>query len=368
MARTKLARLKIRGFKGIADLDFEPFDLNVMIGPNGAGKSNFIGFFRFLSWMLGGPTGNLQEHIAYLGGANVILHDGAEKTREIEAEVQLATDVGTNDYAFRLFYAAGDTLVFAEEKSRFSRFDKRTTANWSQHGSAGHKEAKIVEAPGKTAQTILALLRGLTVFQFHNTSHTSRMRTRWSINDARYLKEDGGNLGAFLYYTRENYPKHYTRIVRYLQGLLPFFDDFVLDPEHDRILLRWREKQCDMNFDASLASDGMLRTMALIALLCQPQDRLPDVIFFDEPELGLHPAAINLVSGLMKSVSRGTQVFVATQSTDFLDTFEPEDIVVVERKDRDSTYRRLNAELLEEWLEEYSLGELWAKNVIGGKP
>jgi predicted ATPase len=242
-----------------------------------------------------------------------------------------------------------------------------TEANWNQHGT-GHKEARLLQSPGRTAQTILGLLRGMIVFQFHNTSHTSRMRTRWAVSDARYLKEDGGNLGAFLYYTRENYPKHYTRIVRYLQVLLPFFDDFVLDVEYDKVYLRWREKQCDMQFDASLASDGMLRTMALVALLCQPSERLPNVMFFDEPELGLHPAAINLVSGLMKSVSQHLQVFIATQSTDLLDTFDPEDVVVVERKDRKSTYRRLDAESLEKWLEEYSLGELWAKNVIGGKP
>ncbi len=367
MPGTKLSRLKISGFKSMESIDFEPHPLNVMIGPNGSGKSNFIAFFRLLSWMLSAPDGSLQEHVGILGGANAILHDGAEVTREINAEIQLETDAGLNDYAFRLFFAAGDTFVFADERSRFSRHGLSGSGPWSEYG-AGHNEAKILQSQDTTSLTITGLLRRMIVYQFHNTSITSRMRTRWNIDDGRYLKEDGGNIAAYLFYLKNNHVTHYKRIIRHLQVLLPFFNDFILEEEYGRILLRWSEKGCDMEFNASMASDGMLRTMALISLLCQPLERLPNVLFFDEPELGLHPAAIGLVAGLVKTVSLHSQVFIATQSTDFLNHIEPEDVIVTDRKDRKSTYKRLDPDDLAGWLEDYSLGELWEKNVLGGKP
>ena len=367
MLGTRLARLKIVGFTSIEFLDFEPCSLNVLIGPNGAGKSNFIAFFRFLSWMLGSSEGGLQTHVGELGGASAVLHDGAGVTPQIEAEVQLETDMGRNDYSFRLFFGGEDTLVFADEKSRFSRRDAPTKANWTQHGT-GHKEAHILRSEHKTSTVIVSLLRSMIVYQFHNTSRTSRMRTRWNVDDGRYLKEDGGNIAAYLLYLRNTHTTHYRRIVRNLQALLPFFDDFILEEEYGRVLLRWKEKRCDMEFNASAASDGMLRTMALVSLLGQPPERFPNVLFLDEPELGLHPAAINLVAGLVKKASLHSQVFIATQSTDFLNCFDAEDVIVTDRKERKSTYRRLDADSLADWLEDYSLGELWEKNVLGGKP
>lgn len=132
--------------------------------------------------------------------------------------------------------------------------------------------------------------------------------------------------------------------------------------------MNWRERNSDQVFGVSQASDGMLRVIALVTLLLQPEQDLPDVLILDEPELGLHPYAINIVGGLIRAVATKIQVIVATQSMPLVDCFEPEDIVIVERKGRSSVFRQLDAEALGEWLEDYSLSELWEKNVLGGRP
>jgi predicted ATPase len=366
----RLAKLTLRGFKTFHDLsDFEPGLLTVLIGPNGAGKSNFISFFRLLSWSLA-PPGNLQTHVGQLGGASALLHDGPAKTREIEAALTVETESGQNDYEFRLSYAAGDALLYVEERYRFAPTDLATEAGWTEL-EPGHREAKLIHEAewGKpTARTILALLRNLRVFQFHNTSWTARIRTKWSEDDGRWLKEDAANLGPFLYRLRNDEPRYYRRIVQTVRLILPFFADFELEPEHGKILLRWLERDSDVVFSAAQAADGMLRAMALVALLLQPERDLPNVLILDEPELGLHPHAMNVIAGLVRSASTSVQVILATQSVALLNYFEPEEVVVVDRVGRESKFHRLDTASLGEWLEEYSLAELWEKNVLGGRP
>jgi predicted ATPase len=366
-----LESITIKGFKTIRELDsFRPGPISVLIGPNGAGKSNFISFFRFLSWMLT-PPGNLQIHVASLGGANAMLHGGAERTREIQVELAFLTASGRNEYKFRLSYAAGDTFIFTNERFCYSSPNYPSKAPWREL-EAGHREAQIIEKAevgDKTARVILDLMRSWAVYQFHNTSDTARMRQKWSENDNRRLKEDGANLAPVLLRLQDQERSYYHRIVANLRLILPFFADFELVPDKfGNVLLQWRERDNDMIFSAPQAADGMLRLMALITLLAQPEAFLPSVLVLDEPELGLHPYAISVVAGLLRSISQKIQVFVATQSTTFLDQFEPEDIVVVSRNEGASQFERLDSAKLESWLEEYSVSELWEKNVLGGRP
>lgn len=364
-----LKKIQIKGYKSIQEMELELSPINVLIGANGSGKSNFISFFKLLRWMLQAP-GQLQFFIGKSGGANSLLFDGAEETLQMEAGLHFETDAGTNDYFFRLFHAASDTLIFAEEKYRFSRNTVNSLAEWKSL-DAGHKEAKLIDIANlgdSTAQTILRLMQRCVVHQFHNTSETARIRQRWDIEDNRYLKEDAANLASFLLRLKETEPIYYQRIVGTLTQIAPFFTDFVLEPVNNQVILQWRERNTDLVFSSHQASDGTLRTMALIALLLQPQNQLPDVLILDEPELGLHPYAINIIGGLINSVSLHSQVILATQSTLLIDCFEPNDIIVVERKGRQSYFSRLDYSNLEDWLEEYSLSELWNKNVIGGRP
>jgi predicted ATPase len=228
----------------------------------------------------------------------------------------------------------------------------------------------IDEAEGgnATARFIRGCLRRCIVYQFHNTSETARVRLGWSKDDNRYLKEDGANLAAVLLRLRDELAPYYRRIVENIRRLTPQFLDFELEPSNGKVLLQWRERDTDMVFGPHQASDGTLRIMALFTLLLQPPDSLPDVIIMDEPELGLHPYAIRTLAGLVKSVSKQTQVVLATQSANLLNCFDPEDIVVMERPERETTLRRLGEAELAEWLDRYSMAELWEKNVLGGTP
>jgi predicted ATPase len=368
-----MARLKsitLRGFKTFRELvDFQPGPITVLIGPNGAGKSNFISFFRLLSWALV-PPGQLQEHVAKLGGASAILHDGLERTRDIEAHLALTTEAGDNEYFFRMTYAARDTLVYTEEKFRCSTKFSVLPPTWHVLG-VGQKEPELIKSAEEgdtTARTILGVLQKLVVHQFHDTSERSRIRQKWSTEDGRALKHDAGNLAPFLYRLQQQYPQYYARIQETIRLILPFFAEFELKPEFGRLLLAWRERGSDRVFTASQAADGMLRVMALVALFQQPEFDLPDVVILDEPELGLHPYAIEVLAGLIRSAAQHAQVILATQSASLVDRFAPEDIVVVNRTARESTLQRFTEAELHAWLEEYTFSELWEKNVIGGRP
>jgi len=136
----------------------------------------------------------------------------------------------------------------------------------------------------------------------------------------------------------------------------------------DKIRLEWSHLGTDAYFDASSISDGTLRFIALATLFLQPRRFRPSVILVDEPELGMHPYAITLLASLMKLASVNTQVIVATQSSLLLDHFEPEDVLVADRVHGGTRLTRLDSAELESWLEEYSLGQLWEKNELGGRP
>ena len=367
--RNRLDKITLRGFKTIKSLEnFEPGPLTALIGPNGVGKSNFISFFRMMSWALADKD-NLPLYVGQHGGATALLHDGPSKTREIEADITIKTDAGDNQYAFRLFFAAGDTLIFADERYRFSLVDFYGVAPWQETG-AGHRAPQLLDRANEdtTARVIRGLLQRIVVYQFHNTSDTARIRGKWTMYDNRFLKEDAGNIAPVLYRLWQTDMRCYQRIVDTIRLILPFFSDFDLNPDYNNLLLGWRERNSDQVFNASQASDGMLRVVALVTLLLQPDQDLPDVLILDEPELGLHPYAINIVGGLIRAVATRIQVIVATQSMPLVDCFEPEDIVVVEREGRSSTFKRLDSEALGDWLDEYSISELWEKNAIGGRP
>jgi predicted ATPase len=368
----ELKSLSLRGYKTYRDLDnFEPGRLTVLVGGNGAGKSNLISFFRLLYRMAASP-GELQLAVETAGGASKILHDGTKKTDAIWARLVLSTESGTNEYTVRLAYAAPDRLIFTEEKCSFQKqgFPKPRELDF---GSA-HRESMLVEKAfdgEDTARVVRNLLRKCQAYQFHDTSFTSGMRQRADLNDSLFLHSDGSNLAAFLHRLslgNETERLAAKRIQDTARLALPFMGELVLDSPNGSLLLQWRERGTDRIFDASQASDGMLRILALTALLCQPPASLPAIILLDEPELGLHPQAIAVLASMIRQASHHAQILVATQSVPLLDEFSLSEIVVARRSERETKLDRLKEDDYTEWLKEYSAGELWRKNVIGGGP
>jgi predicted ATPase len=350
VART-IEKLTIEGFKSIRRMEeFELGDLNVMIGANGAGKSNLIGVFDFVRAILNDveTAGFFDSYVKKHGGGDKFLYMGPKVTPSMRLRMYL-TDSGS--HGFNLDATVDGGLHYVE----------------SVHPAGGWNDG--LRRPRRVSKARRAAERNWTTYHFHDTSDTSPVRRYCSRRDNEYLRADAGNLAAFLYRLGRKHEVEYRKIQETIQLAAPFFDDFLLresvdDP--DRTLLEWRQRGSDYPFHPGQLSDGTLRFVCLATALLQPEP--PSVILLDEPELGMHPYALTLVSELIRKAARRTQVVVSTQSADLIDHFEPEDIVVVEREDEASVFKRLDRERLKDWLEDYTLGQLWQRNVLGGRP
>ena len=343
--------IEIKGYKSIKDARIELNPINILIGANGSGKSNFLSFFEFLNNLY---ERKLTEYIALNGGEDKFLHHGSKITDTIKAAIIFDKD--ENGYSFELQKAA-DGLTFRKESILFNK-------EGLGHTHFG-KESTLKTSKVKQAHGILDALKGLKKYHFHDTGTNAPFnKTSHIPNDTYFLYEKGDNLAAFLYDIQQKHPIVYNRIIKVIQSIAPYFSDFYFQPNTEGYLrLLWQDKYSSTVYGATDLSDGTIRFMALTTLFMQPN--LPQTIIIDEPELGLHPFALSKLAGMIKSAaSKGSQVIVATQSTDLLSYFEPDDIIAVDQRDGASVFNRLKQQDLDVWLTDYSLGELWKRNII----
>ena len=365
--------VRIQGFRSLADVEISAMPrAAVLIGANGSGKSNFVRFFEMLSWML--RSRKLAEFVEMHGGADDQLFGGNSVTPRLTAKIGIRTHNTLNEYRFALSYAHPDRFLFTQEELRLNLHDLPNEP-WLSLGS-GHSEAMIVETAqsgsgmdSTVAAMTVNLLRSCSVHQFHDTSNTSNFKKRWDAEDNNHLRSHGGNLAAVLYWLEQKDIRRYEAICRHIGRILPGFDRFEIRESFGKVALRWKAKGTDKTFGAHLTSDGSLRFFALVTLLNLPSEMLPDVIILDEPELGLHPAAVTLIGGMIESLSQERQVIVATQSPLLVDVFNLEQIIVLELQHGQTKLRMLKADDYRLWLEEcFTPGELWQKNILGGRP
>jgi predicted ATPase len=367
--------ITIKGFKSIRELpSFKLRNINVLIGPNGAGKSNFVSFFRLLRDMI---DQKLQLAVATQGGADACLYLGPKVTKEISAQLLF----GQNGYEFGLVPTVDNKLVFAHESTIYSGYLVGGIPSRRSLGS-GHFEASLLDRKDDAGYTskkgppyyVFQSVSSWVVYHFHDTSPLAGVRRQGAINDNEVLRPSAENLAAFLYRIAQTNLESYSKIRDVVRLAAPFFDDFKLRPvpaNPELIQLEWVQRDSDYPFLASQLSDGTLRFICLATALLQPSP--PRTILFDEPELGLHPYALSLLGGLVqKAVSpwgfATNQVIISTQSALLLNEFVPEDVVVVERSEGQSVFERLDSAELSDWLSDYTLGELWQKNILGGRP
>jgi predicted ATPase len=369
MPSKALDYITVEGFKSIASIEkLQLGPVNILIGSNGSGKSNFIGVFAFLHAI---REGRLRDYITVAGGAERVLHFGSKTTKSIHIHLSFADEV--NQYELQLSPTQDDGLYPSLERVSFwnrAAYDSPLAERLptrDQGREAGISDSKLVGIP----DWVRTRLGGWRIYHVHDTSSSSPMRKTAKVNDNRFLRDDGSNLAAFLYYLQQTHSESYSLIRRTIQRVTPFFDDFRLAPlrlKPDDIQLEWKHKNSDLYFDASSLSDGTLRFITLATLFLQPVKYLPSVILVDEPELGLHPYAIEMLASLIKYASKKAQVVISTQSSLLLDHFNPEDVLVAERRDGGTKISRLVPSDLKEWLDEYSLGQLWEKNEFAGRP
>ena len=399
VASPMIESLRVRGFRSLEDVALSGLPAaTVLIGPNGSGKSNLLRFLYLLHYML--RYRDLGRFVEKQGGAGEQLFGGPASTYQIAAETvrrrghkagfseepvsshritaEITLKIGGEwyDYRFALEYAHPDHFFFGREAFRH-RSNEHYAANGWQDLGRGHREANLPLAgqPGEfshldraAATEILQVLRTCEVYQFHNTDALSYLRRNADVRAGNRLRTHGGNLAAVLYQMEREDRRRYERICRYIGRILPGFAQFDLEENHGKVALRWHADWSNRRFGAHLTSDGSLRLFALITLLNMPPEKLPAVILLDEPELGLHTARVSLIGGMISSLATRKQVIVATQSPQLVDDFGLDQIFVLELRKGRTEVRRHNPEEYRHWLDEYATGELWEKNLLGGRP
>jgi len=321
-----LKKIEIKGFKSIENASIELGNLNVVIGANGSGKSNLIGAFKLLERKF---SDRLKLHVA----------DQPERffhlSPKVTPEMSLKLFFDGQTYGIRLKPAL-DSLLIVDESDQGCIKDMAT--KW-------------------------------VAYHFNDTSDLSPAKHIADLDDNRWLRHDAANLPAFLYWLQEKEPVSFRMLEEHVRLVAPFFERFVLAPHHlneNKIKLKWQHKGSDAHFDAYSLSDGTLRFICLAALLLQAEP--PSLVLLDEPELGLHPYAIRVLAELLDAAAIRSQVIVATQSVTLLNNFGPNDVIVAEHNGTKTDFKRLLESELDTWLEDYSIGELWEMNVLGGRP
>ncbi|MDR2728219.1 MAG: AAA family ATPase [Chitinispirillales bacterium] len=362
-----LDKLTIRGFKSIRELNnFELKNLNVFVGANGAGKSNLLSFFKMLNMLM---YGNLADYVRENGGISDILYNGKKHTAKMFFQMYF----GPRGYRFTVNPTANDSAALSGE-ARF--YDAGKTCWWELGDSNDTSSLLVKEAESKSndseySKYVYDAIMSWKIYHFHDTSSTAPMRNWCNVEDNDALRSDASNIAPFLLRLREEGSVEYQDILNACQIVMPYLKDFLLKEqtygkagEIKKVNLSWRTKTSDFPMQTHHLSDGSIRFICLAAALLQPNP--PSTLIIDEPELGLHPEAIHILSELINIAANRTQIIVAAQSPLLISQFEIDDIIIVNRKDGQSVFERLNKNDFDNWLENYSIGELWIKNVIQG--
>ncbi|UAA40176.1 AAA family ATPase [Paraneptunicella aestuarii] len=363
-----LEHLVVKGFKSIKDLELDMKPINILIGANGSGKSNFISLFSFLRNL---SEGKLQTYVEKRGFANSFFHFGAKTTQLITIDI----DVGYNGYHVEFEHgASNDSLVFTNEYCTIKSSNRhfKIKGNKGESGLLPGSEADSSYVRKYTRE----YMEQCRVYHFHDTSDSAAFKNAVSVDASDYLYSNAGNLAAFLLRLKnsddDEFTKSYLDIVSAIRTVAPYFHDFYLEPRgtegQEKLLLKWLHREHDEPFSALQLSDGTARFICMATLFLQPASLRPRSIILDEPELGLHPAALEVLADLVKSVSSSSQVICSTQSVTFANQFEAKDFIVVDQEQGVSKFKRVDEEALKDWLEDYAMGDIWNKNLVGGRP
>ena len=369
--------------------------LNVLIGPNASGKSNLI---EALTLLAAAPK-NLQEPIRDGGGVGDWLWKGANERATATLEVTLSYPDGRMPLRYRLSFTETasrfdlrdeaieneDPLGGEDEPYFYYRYQNghpalNVRADSDENG--GRSRRRLQREDVSLEQSILSQRRGADSYpeltyvagrfermrfyrEWNLGRHTSARTPQKADLPEDSLLEDASNLGLVLN-DLQNRPDVKQLIVERLQTFYASVTDVTTKIQGGTVQIFFHENGLRHPVPATRLSDGTLRYLCLLAVLCHPEP--PPVVCIEEPELGLHPDAIPEVAKMLVEASSRTQLFVTTHSDVLVDalTDTPEAVIVCEKVDGSTQLRRLDAAKLKPWLEKYRLGELWISGEIGG--
>lgn len=357
---SKLQSIELENWKSLKSVKIEFDDINVLIGPNGSGKSNLVQFFHMLNMMM---TGNLQIYIGRAGGANSLLHYGSKNALFIDSKLALATETATDVYAFRLIHGAPDTFVFANESVTYKE-EGHVGVPFVKEFGAGHKESLLLDRKAmfsrKPSAFVRNMLSRIRYFQFHDTSNEAHIRGVGREDNNRSLFHNGGNVAAVLLRLATEFPNAYAEVVERVRAGVPPFRDFVLEPDHEQLLLEWTDNQRGQRFGPHQLSDGSIRLIALHTLLALPAEMAPSVAIIDEPELGLFPRAIETLVDAIRVASSRCQIVLATQSNRLVRYLNPQSVICCSWSTGESLLQRLSPADEFLFFDDYTIGDYMA--------
>ena len=383
--RTRVDRVRIRGYRSLLDVDLPLHGLNVLIGPNGAGKTSLIEVFLLLADAM---NERLASALSDLGGiAQVLTRDvGDSVLLELEApskafphplryELEIAPlGVGYEIKRERLSQeqtrGPERPFVFVDNvpgRPRFFWEGALVAPTWE----FDEKETALAQMSRtlRTYPETEELRRGLASVAHFATLDVSKRAVVRLPQELRPVSAPGANgqdLYAFLYTLRADHPDRYERLQDILRVAFPGFRqaEFPLVAS-GQATMAWYDVFSKPLYPPQL-SEGTLRFIWLAALLLSPNP--PGITLIDEPEVSLHPELLRLLAGLLQEASMRTQLIVATHADRLIRWLKPDEVLIADKSEGASTLTRADTLDLKQWLEEYTLDELWLMGEIGGRP
>jgi len=364
--------------------------LNVLVGANGSGKSNFL---EAISLLQAAPD-QITRPVRDGGGIHDWLHqtgNHAGTRPDSWVEAVIANDQGANDFRYRVaFNEMGGRFQIQDEFLEYEKAQpKKKESYFFYRWNGGHPVLNTKEFGQRGLQrdsiqpdlSILAQKRDADIYpeltwvaskldsisQYREWTFgryaAPRLQQKTDMRNDR-LESNCSNLGLVLNRLRMNGAVR-RKLVDALRQVYDGIEDVHVNVEGGTAQIFLLEAN-GCSIPATRLSDGTLRYLALLAVLCDPNP--PPLVTIEEPELGLHPDMLPTIADLLKDASERTQLIITTHAPGLVDalTDQPASILVCERGETGTSIERLNAQQLEPWLEKYRLGELWTSGQLGG--
>jgi predicted ATPase len=376
--------ISVRGFRRLQNIDLEMRNLIVMIGANGSGKTSFL---DFLSILAASASGNLQNLLQLKGGLNEILTRGKVQELAIEISMQVPDNKAALKYSltlspkglsyevrdeyltqqrnpnmpepFKYIESQGLDIKYFQDGSGFVR------PNW-EHNPL---ETSLSQVPKmyREPENLRKSLASCTYYGALDVSEKSPIRLPQAMRPAKLPGASGENLVSCLYDLRETDPDRFEMVENIISAAFPDFERLNFPPvAAGTMSMTWKDRNFPQPFYVHELSEGTLRFLWLVTLL--QSQTLTTITLLDEPEVSLHPELLRHLAYLMREASKHTQLIVATHSDRLIRCLKPCEVLVCDLEEGEAKMMWGDTFKLDKWLEDYSLDQLWAMNIMGGRP
>lgn len=379
-------RITIEGYRRLFNVQIDMRDrpLTVMIGANGVGKTSLLEIFSLLA---ASANAQLANKISELGGLpDIVTRDRANSIAislsmsvpgyaPLDYQLEVALKGFTYEIALETLTQQNNRHALEPLKYIESRgldviyFNTEDRALLRPNWDHNPLETSLAQVPKmyQEPEKLRKRLASCTFYGALNVAPKSPVRLPQSMRPASLPGANGEDLVSCLYYLRETDPERFEIIEDTLTAAFPDFERLGFPPvAAGTITMTWKDKNFSKPIYMHQLSEGTLRFIWLITLLQSPG--LTAVTLIDEPEVSLHPELLRLLADMMREASQKTQLIVATHSDRLIRFLKPEEVLVCDAEDGLTTMRWGDSFNLEHWLEEYSLDQVWAMNLMGGRP